>query len=100
MAVNMNYILDGKKPVPEPNILKWAIWMEAADRHVVQDYLLDGVNVSTIFLGLDYGFGYNDHLFFETMIFGGDHDGYQERYSTWEEAEEGHKKAIELVFSV
>jgi hypothetical protein len=34
------------------------------------------------------------------MIFGGDHDGYCERYCTWEEAEAGHQKAIELVFEV
>lgn len=34
------------------------------------------------------------------MIFGGQHDQYQERYSTWAEAEEGHKKAIKLAHKV
>lgn len=46
--------------------------------------------------------GYSESLEaagFETMIFGGEHDQYQERYSTWDEAEAGHKRAIELVFS-
>jgi len=34
------------------------------------------------------------------MIQGGEHDMYQERYSTWEEAEKGHEKAIRIVFGV
>ena len=33
------------------------------------------------------------------MIFGGEHDQYQERYSTWDEAIEGHKNACKLVVS-
>jgi len=31
------------------------------------------------------------------MIFGGESDLETWRYSTWEEAEEGHKKAVELL---
>jgi hypothetical protein len=31
------------------------------------------------------------------MIFGGEHNEYQERYSTWEEAEEGHKRAVAMI---
>jgi hypothetical protein len=98
----MNYILEDKKPIPEPDFLKWALWFEKADKHVADDYLPNGVRVSTVFLGLDYGLWHNhdNPLLFETMIFGGEHDCCQKRYSTWEEAEEGHKRAIELVFSV
>ena len=73
--------------------------METADRHVAQT-TLGKVRVSTIFLGLDHSFIYGKKhkpILFETMIFGGKHDGYQERYAIWEEAEEGHKKAVELV---
>ncbi len=29
------------------------------------------------------------------MVFGGKLDEYMERYSTWEEAEEGHKNMVE-----
>ena len=36
-------------------------------------------------------------LLFETMIFGGPHDGYQERYTFWDEAEAGHAKALGMV---
>ena len=36
-------------------------------------------------------------ILWETMIFGGEHNEYQGRYTTYEDAIEGHKKAIELV---
>jgi len=31
------------------------------------------------------------------MIFGGENDQYKERYTSWEEAEKGHKRAVEVV---
>lgn len=92
------YILKGKKVIKETNLLKWAEWFETADRHV-KNTKVGGVQVSTVFLGLDHNFFGGKPLLFETMIFGGRHDGYQERYTTWEEAEKGHKKASELVKS-
>ena len=52
--------------------------------------------VSTVFLGLDHGFG-GVPMLFETMIFGGKHDMFQERYTSLQEAEEGHALALELV---
>jgi len=60
-----------------------------------------GVCVSTVWLGLDHNYSpAGPPLIFETMIFGGEHDQYQERYSTKEEAIEGHKKACALAFGV
>lgn len=61
--------------------------------------------VSTVDLGLDHSFGIGKPLYYETMIFEKkiNKDGfrnsldYQVRYSTKEEAREGHKKAIEYV---
>jgi len=53
--------------------------------------------ISTVFLGLDHGWGEGPPVLFETMIFGGPEDGYQERYCTWDEAKEGHRKAVKLV---
>ena len=56
------------------------------------------VRVSTIFLGLDHSFNEDDPkdlpVLFETMIFGKFNDDYQIRYTTWEEAVEGHKRAL------
>jgi hypothetical protein len=54
--------------------------------------------VSTVFLGIDHNFGNGPPLLFETMVFGGEYDGYCKRYSTWEEAEGGHKTACALAF--
>ena len=59
--------------------------------------MIGDVQVSTVFLGLDHRFGDGTPILFETMIFGGEHDEYQERYETWDEALEGHKRAIEMV---
>ena len=49
-------------------------------------------------MGIDHAFGLAQHapILFETMIFGGEHDEYQRRYCTMEEAEAGHAKAVTL----
>jgi hypothetical protein len=90
-----HYILKGKTPKRIDNFIEWAIQFEKQNRVVKQTQIQD-VRVSTVFLGLDYGYG-GQPLLFETMIFGGENDGYCDRYATWEEAEEGHQRACELV---
>lgn len=96
-----NYILaeDGKTPVWEPDVMKWGRWYEKADRHVACD-TIGSVKISTVFLGMDH----NYHLagppvLWETMIFGatGDLEHYQERYTSYEDAVEGHQHALMLV---
>ena len=95
--MNDKYILDGTNPVPCDDMLQWGLWFQTADRRVAQDQLPDGVIVSTVFLGLDHRFvGDGPPLLFETMIFGGQHDGYQDRYATWTEAECGHRLALTI----
>jgi hypothetical protein len=91
----MNYILVDRKPVVEEDVIKWARWFETNDRHIGKDKINDAT-ISTIFLSLDHAYD-GKPILFETMIFGGKFDGYQERYHTIEEAREGHKKAIEMV---
>lgn len=93
------YILNGKTPVIENDLMRWAHWFEKADRTVKVTRLPGDVKVSTVFLGMDHGFLNDKPMLFETMIFGGEHDEYQERYATWEEAENGHDEAVQLVFS-
>ena len=94
--MNGRYILEGHKAVPIDDLMEWAKQFEI-DNRVVQQDEINGIKVSTVFLGLDHSFGDGKPLLFETMIFGGEHDGYQDRYSTWDEAEEGHKQALKLV---
>lgn len=80
--------------------MEWSKWYEKADRTVKKTDLPD-CYVSTVFLGMNHRHGGGGTpILFETMIFGGEHDGYCERCSTWEEAESEHQKAIELVFEV
>ena len=90
------YILEGKTIKSVDNIIKWAKWFETANRHINFTEVTDKVRVSTVFLGIDHSFGSGIPILFETMIFGGEHDQYQERYATYKEAEEGHVIAVEL----
>lgn len=64
---------------------------------MARDEFEGGAYVSTVFLGLDHRFGQGEPLVFETMVFGGPLDQEQERYSTWDEAEAGHKAMVERV---
>lgn len=96
------YKLEGKTPVPcsMEEFIEWqAELLRTTGKrvvHVKDIHLVDGTRVSTVFLAFDHGMWSEKPILFETMIFGGDHDGYQERYSTWDEAEIGHAYAVEL----
>jgi hypothetical protein len=48
-----------------------------------------------VFLGTDHSFGDGPPLLWETMIFGGKHDEFQERYSNLADAKAGHKRALQ-----
>jgi hypothetical protein len=96
---NGRYILQGTKPVPCPDLLTWGRWLERFERHVGETFLSDGTRVSTVFLGLDHSFsryedGPHEPVLFETMVFGGPNNEEMYRYSTWEEAEVGHREMV------
>lgn len=95
---NGRFILNqSRQIIPCEDLFEWGKWLETADRHVAQTELKDRkIKISTVFLGLDHSFGSGEPLLFETMIFGGMHDGHQTRCSTWEQAEIMHKEAVEL----
>jgi hypothetical protein len=93
------YILAGKTPVPCSDILQWENWFEKADRHVAKD-TIGNVEVSTVFIGIDQAFDAGPPLLFETMVFNGPLDQECERYSTWDEAEAGHKAMLERVKNI
>jgi hypothetical protein len=56
------------------------------------------IRVSTVFLSLDHRHGWvgegDGPLVFETMVFGGNHDNWCERYSTIEQARAGHARVV------
>lgn len=91
-----HYILEGHTAV-KTDLMTWARQFEEIANRRVARTEFEGGYVSTVFLGLDHQWHPGGPpLIFETMIFGGPHDGYQERYSTWEEAEAGHAVAVSL----
>lgn len=65
----------------------------------VAEFNENGVCVSTVFLCMDHSYneGIGAPILFETMIFGGMFDTHMWRYSTWDEAAEGHRKAVKAV---
>jgi hypothetical protein len=90
---NKFYILDGKTP-KACTLEQWAKWFDGNNRKVAST-MIGNVRVSTVFLGLDHNFSpHGDPLLFETMIFGGEHDQYQDRCTTWEQAEAQHVEAV------
>ena len=92
----MYYILEGKTFRKAENPLEFARWFGTADRHVDKTTITDDIEVSTVFLAIDHGYYSDVPILFETMIFGGNHDEYQRRYATWEEAEIGHLEVVTM----
>lgn len=95
------YILDahGDPQVCE-DLFTWTHWMETHRGLLhVADTRFGAVRVSTVFLGLDHGFGAfaealgwepGPPILYESMVFGGPLDGEQWRYATRAEADAGH----------
>ena len=94
--MNMWYILEGHTPVAVQNVIEWGARFNSQSRIVKQTKISKDVRVSTIFLGMNHQFLPGlPPLVFETMVFGVDSDLEYERYSTWEQAEEGHHQIVE-----
>lgn len=98
-----HWILKGKEPVPEHDLVVWGEFFADSDkRRVARTEIAAGIYVSTVFLGLDHSFSEEGPpILFETMVFNdyGDVDGPYMfgRYATWDEAEKGHEKAVEAL---
>lgn len=95
-----NYILVGQTPVPEDDPVKWVEFFQDVDNRRVALTKVKGMEVSTIFLGMDHRFvGDGPPILFETMVFkeNSNHDEFQWRYCTWKEAEEGHRRVVQAI---
>lgn len=89
--------LIGRITVP-CTMAEWAIEIDKESRIVKQENV-GLMFVSTVFLGLDHQYAYRRDpnalpILFETMIFEDGNDLYCDRYSSWEDAEKGHEKAL------
>lgn len=94
------YILDENNiPVLCGDTTAYISWREANPQSMrVDETRIGDVCISTVFLGLDHSYTPGAMpVLFETMIFGGTHDQYQDRCCTWEEAKAMHRKAVNMV---
>ncbi len=93
------YILDGHKVVPVAEDFDLGRWLTEhfAERVVAKTNLPGGVEVSTVFLGLDHGPQEKLPAVFETKIFGGPHADWTYRYTTWQDAAAGHQAVVEVL---
>ena len=98
------YILDNNHKPVISTAVKSLEWMEDnPNRKTVgydelKDLNGDDVRISTVFLGRDHSHFLKIPTLWETMIFGGENDqAYQERYASYEQAIEGHQKAINFI---
>ena len=90
-----HYILEGRKTVSCDLMTLAKAMNNVANRRIERTQINDEVHVSTVFLGLDHSFGEGPPLLFETMVFGGDMDQEEDRYTTYDQAEAGHKAMVE-----
>lgn len=90
--------LVGTDVVEVADLLEWAAWFEKSLDRYIAVFGAGKVRVSTVFLGIDHNWSdQGPPLLFETMIFGGKHDGYQVRTATYDEALAAHRDAVQLV---
>lgn len=106
--LGMHYILKDKKIVVAKDILEWARFFEKRkQRRVGWKTCLDGITISTVFIGIDHGIFEDLPVLFESMVFPwpvgisdyftkeGNWDKEMNRYRTWEEAEKGHRELVD-----
>lgn len=101
----MMYVLNGKQ-VEKVEINEYSRWIN--ETNLEKDCLVEvtqvgKLRISTVFLGLDHGASEKPEVF-ETMVF--KENGitplskYLRRYSSWSEAEKGHKQVLEDVINI
>lgn len=90
---------DGKTPVQTTELLEVEKLLRDKEKRKVAHTEIDkDCHVSTVFLCIDHGWN-GEVALFETMVFGGPHDGWMDRYATWDEAVEGHAKVVRQINS-
>lgn len=96
------YILKDKEivEVPHHEHLEWFV-RNAEERFLKQDNVLPYVEVSTVFIGVASVIpGITNRGPFETMVFGGEWNGYSIRSWSYDDALTAHQTMIEQIFEV
>lgn len=91
------YVLDDNGNAVKTDDIR--AWDKATSsrQSVIGRTIVGTVTVSTVFLGMDHGWGEGPPVLWETMIFGGKHDEFQERYTSRSDAIAGHLRAVKRV---
>lgn len=94
------YILGPDHEPVASTVEEWSAWLGHGFPMIIKRVANDNIGdttVSTVFLGVDHNWGDGPPILFETMVFGGDHDEWQWRYHTWDEAAQGHAAVVAAV---
>jgi len=91
-----HYILNDDNEAVEATLMEWARFIEDLSKTRVNVDTVGDTRISTVFLGLNHNYAQGEPHLFETMVFGADGDENEmERCSTWEQAEEMHKRFVD-----
>lgn len=83
------------KPI---DMWRWAALFEQPGYKRIAQHKYRNIEVSTVWLGVDHGFGYSDQpIIFETMVFRNGRGHEMNRYYTEAEAIEGHRDMVREV---
>ena len=95
------YYLNDDNSTRECDVMEWCHQLEEMNKYSKHHLGFDEVKgylVSTIWIGSNMNYsGVGPPLIFETLIFNDKDSMYCEKYSTWDEAIDGHERAIQWV---
>ena len=105
------YILNAQgEPEECGDFVRWSNWLATDERRIVRKQTLTvsagEVEVSTVFIGIDHNFSGEPPVLWETALFfhgyipelsGELHGGPQRRYSSREDAIDGHNAFVRLL---
>jgi hypothetical protein len=98
------YVLRDREVVPESNPERWSLWLgsrRGTSETTVAAETVGTAYVSTVFIGIDLSAAVYEGppQVFETAVFVGGHVSDVARYSTWGEAERGHRELVKKELS-
>jgi len=107
---SLNYLCGGRilfikyydKDGNKINLGEYAELLTDNEYKIIKQEPIGEYFVSTVWLGIDLGYGMGRPIIFETMVFNSKTDlteQYQDRYSTQEEALKGHEEAVQFVMN-
>ena len=102
--MTLYYKLDENNNVVPSSLIEWSEFLEGKEpsyNRYIGDDTIGEMRISTVFIGIYLEIGLNNKpLTFETMVFKNGRSIYIEEYSTYKEAEEGHKGVVQWVIDV